>query len=214
MKKIGLALGAGGARGLAHIVCLEAFEELGIKPSIISGTSIGAMVGAPYASGISAQQMRDAVKELVFSKNTKFWEIHKKSDIMKMFNFFDPDYKVGGMIKGEKMIKFIHDHMKIDKFEDLQVPLKIVTTNYWNKEEIVFEKGDLLKAIKASYSLPGMFIPVEINGQLLMDGGLVNPLPYDLIEDECDITVAIDVSANKTVMEDSVPPARIFFPLL
>ena len=207
MKKIGLALGAGGARGLAHITFLEVFEELGIKPSIISGNSIGAIVGAPYAAGLSAKELKEAVNELVFSKKIKFWEIHKKSDIVKMFNFIDPDYSVGGMIKGEKMIKFLHDHMKVDKFEDLQIPLKIVATNYWDKEEVVFEKGDLLQAIKASYSLPGMFTPVKINNTLLMDGGMVNPLPYDLIKNECDITVAIDVSAKKINSEDYVPPA-------
>lgn len=207
MKRIGLALGAGGARGLAHIAFLEAFEELGIKPTIISGTSIGAIVGAPYAAGMSAKEMKEAVNEIVFSKKTKFWEIHKKSDIMKMFNFFDPDYRVGGMIKGEKMIKFLYDYMKIDKFEDLKIPLKIVATDYWNKEEVIFTKGDLLKAIKASYSLPGMFVPVEINGKLLMDGGMVNPLPFDIIKDDCEITVAIDVSAKKTKSEDLVPPA-------
>jgi len=207
MKKIGLALGAGGARGLAHIIFLETFEELGIKPSIISGTSIGAMVGAPYAAGLSAKELKDAVNELVFSKNTKFWEIHKKSDIMKMFNFIDPDYKVGGMIKGEKMIKYLYDHMKVDKFENLLIPMKIIATDYWNKEEVVIEKGNLLQAIKASYSLPGMFVPVEIKGKLLMDGGMVNPLPYDVIENDCDITVAIDVSAQKSKSEDFIPPA-------
>lgn len=207
MKRIGLALGAGGARGLAHIAFLEVFEELGIKPTIISGTSIGAIVGTPYAAGMSATEMKEAVNEIVFAKKTKFWEIHKKSDIMKMFNFFDPDYRVGGMIKGEKMIKFLYDHMKVDKFENLKIPLKVIATDFWNKEEVIFTKGDLLKAVKASYSLPGMFAPVEINGKLLMDGGMVNPLPFDVIKDDCDITVAIDVSAKKTKSEDLIPPA-------
>ncbi|OGU56247.1 MAG: hypothetical protein A2V66_02920 [Ignavibacteria bacterium RBG_13_36_8] len=207
MKKIGLALGAGGARGLAHIVFLEAFEELGIKPSVISGTSIGAIIGAVYAAGISAKEMKEAVNEIVFSKKTKFWEIHKKSDIIKMFNFIDPDYHVGGMIKGEKFVKFLFEHMRIDKFEDLQIPLKIIATNYWNKEEVILEKGNLLQAIRASFSLPGLFSPVDINGTLLMDGGMVNPLPYDILKDDCDITAAIDVSAKKVKTEESTPPA-------
>jgi len=207
MKKIGLALGAGGARGLAHIVFLEAFEELGIKPSVISGSSIGAIIGAAYSAGISANEMKAFIDELIFSKKVKFWEVHKKSDILKMFNFIDPQYKAGGMIKGEKFLKFFYEKIKVDHFEELKIPFKIVTTDYWNKAEVIFEAGELLQAIRASYSLPGLFTPVEIDGKLLMDGGMVNPLPYDILKDETDITVAIDVSANKVIEDDFIPPA-------
>ena len=106
--KIGLALGAGGARGLAFIVILEAFEELGIKPSIISGASIGAIVGAAYAAGLDTKQMRAAVDELVETKNGRFWEIYKKSDLIKLLEFIDPNTKSGGILKGEKIINYFN----------------------------------------------------------------------------------------------------------
>ena len=148
--KIGLALGAGGARGLAFIVILEAFEELGIKPSIISGASIGAIVGAAYAAGLDTKQMRAAVDELVETKNGRFWEIYKKSDLIKLLEFIDPNTKSGGILKGEKIINYFKSHVKIKKFEELKIPLLVVATNYWEKKQEVLSKGDLLSAVKAA----------------------------------------------------------------
>jgi len=207
MKKIGLALGSGGARGLAHILMFEVFEELGIKPSIISGSSIGAIMGASFASGTTSKEIREVVDDLIFHKNSKFWELHKKADITKMFNFVDFGFRAGGIIKGEKLFKILQEEIKAKKFEDLQIPLKIVATDFWKKKEIIMDKGDLHKAVIASFSLPGIFPPVKCKNTLLIDGGLVNPLPYDIIKDECDITVAIDVSANKSKSDGVFPPS-------
>ena len=207
MEKIGLALGAGGARGLSHIVFLEAFDELGIKPSIISGTSIGAIIGAVYASGIPAKEIKDAVNEIILQSSKKFWEIHKRSDILKMINFIDPEIKPGGIIKGEKFVKFLQDQIKTDKFNELKIPMKVVATDFRTNEEVILSKGNLMQAVRASYSLPGLFVPVELNGKLLIDGGMVNPLPYDIIKDDCDITIAIDVSAKKNRNEKKLPPS-------
>ena len=206
--KIGLALGAGGARGLAFIVILEAFEELGIKPSIISGASIGAIVGAAYAAGLDTKQMRAAVDELVETKNGRFWEIYKKSDLIKLLEFIDPNTKSGGILKGEKIINYFKSHVKIKKFEELKIPLLVVATNYWEKKQEVLSKGDLLSAVKASYSLPGIFTPVSRNGKLLIDGGMVNPLPFDVISEKCDLTIAIDVSAKLNNKDAVMPPAH------
>ncbi|MAT57021.1 MAG: patatin [Ignavibacteriae bacterium] len=206
--KIGLALGAGGARGLAFIVILEAFEELGIKPSIISGASIGAIVGAAYAAGLDTKQMRAAVDELVETKNGRFWEIYKKSDLIKLLEFIDPNTKSGGILKGEKIINYFKSHVKIKKFEELKIPLLVVATNYWEKKQEVLSKGDLLSAVKASYSLPGIFTPVSRNGKLLIDGGMVNPLPFDVISEKCDLTIAIDVSAKLNNKDAGMPPAH------
>lgn len=206
--KIGLALGAGGARGLAFIVILEAFEELGIKPSIISGASIGAIVGAAYAAGLDSKQMRAAVDELVETKNGRFWEIYKKSDLIKLLEFIDPNTKSGGILKGEKIINYFKSHVKIKKFEELKIPLLVVATNYWEKKQEVLSKGDLLSAVKASYSLPGIFTPVSRNGKLLIDGGMVNPLPFDVISEKCDLTIAIDVSAKLNNKDAGMPPAH------
>ncbi|MEE9430918.1 MAG: patatin-like phospholipase family protein [Melioribacteraceae bacterium] len=207
MKKIGLALGSGGARGLAHILMFEVFEELGIKPSVISGSSIGAILGASYASGTPVQEIKEVVDDLIFHKNSKFWQIHKKSDYTKMLNFFDFGWKAGGLIKGKKFLKVLRDEIKVDNFEDLEIPLKVVATDYWEKKEVIIEKGDIHKAVIASFSLPGLFPPVECDNHLLIDGGMVNPLPYDIIQDQCDITIAIDVSSTNSNSQNSAPPS-------
>jgi NTE family protein len=207
MKKIGLALGSGGARGLAHILVFEVFEELGIMPSIISGSSIGAIMGASFASGTPSKEIKEVVNDLIFHKNSKFWQLHKKSDYTKMLNFMDFGLKPGGIIKGEKFLKVLREEIKVNTFEDLKIPLKIVTTNFWDHSEVVLEKGDLHKAVISSFSLPGLFPPVKYGGKLLMDGGMTNPLPYDTIQNDCDITIAIDVSARKDKIENGMPPS-------
>lgn len=207
MKRIGLALGSGGARGLAHIKILEAFEDLGIKPSIISGTSIGAIIGAVYSAGISAKDIRDILYDIIFKKNGRFWEIHKRSEFMKMFDFIDPKFRGTGLIKGERFIKYLSSKIGVKNFEKLEIPLRIVATNYWTKEQIILDKGDLLQAVRASYSLPGLFFPTSLNDMILIDGGMVNPLPFDIIRDECDLTVAVDVSAKKSTQAQEMPPS-------
>lgn len=203
---IGIAFGAGGARGIAHILMIEALEELGVKPSIISGSSIGAVVGAFYAAGFDSKQMREILIQLIYPKSDSVFTFLLKSDIVKLFTMFDPQFIKSGFIKGEKFQKFMESHLKVSKFEELNIPLKIVATDYWSKEEVVFAKGELLKPIKASYTLPGLFTPVKIKNRILIDGGAVNPLPFDLLKDNCDITIAIDVTAVKVQSEDEIPP--------
>jgi len=205
-KSIGIAFGAGGARGIAHLLMIEALDELGVKPSIISGSSIGAVVGAFYAAGFSAKEMREILDQLINPKSDSVFDFLLKSDIVKMFTMFDPQFIRSGFIKGEKFQKFMESHLKVSRFEELKIPLKIVTTDYWKKEAVVFEKGDLIAPIKASYSLPGLFTPVKIKDRILIDGGAVNPLPFDLLMDKCDITIAIDVTAFKAQNESEIPP--------
>lgn len=205
-KSIGISFGAGGARGIAHLLMIEALDELGVKPSIISGSSIGAVVGAFYAAGFSAKEMRQILELLIHPKSDSVFDFILKSDIVKMFTMFDPQFIKSGFIKGEKFQKFMESHLKVSRFEELKIPLKIVATDYWKKEAVVFEKGDLIQPIKASYSLPGLFTPVKIKNRILIDGGAVNPLPFDLIMDKCDITIAIDVTAFKAQNESDIPP--------
>ena len=205
MKKIGLALGAGGARGLAHIKIIQAFEELGIQPAIISGTSIGAIVAVAYAAGLSSKQMIDSTREIIFGKNDKYMDFFKKSDFIKILDLLDPAIASGGFIKGEKFMKYFSEHVKTENFEELKIATKIVTTEYWSKSQRILSSGKLLPATRASYSLPAMFTPVKINGELLMDGGLVNPLPLDIIYDKCDISIGIDVSSKKSINPNENP---------
>lgn len=203
---IGIAFGAGGARGIAHLLMIEALEELGLKPSIISGSSIGAVVGAFYAAGFTSKEMREILNQLVNPKSDSVFDFLLKSDIVKLFTMFDPQFIKSGFIKGEKFQKYMETHLKVSKFEELKVPLKIVATDYWKKEEVVFEKGELIQPIKASYSMPGLFTPVKIKNRILIDGGTVNPLPFDLIKNLCDITIAIDVTAVKVQSHNDIPP--------
>lgn len=204
--RIGISFGAGGARGIAHLLMIEALEELGVKPSIISGSSIGAVVGAFYAAGFTSKELRKILDQLVNPKSDSVFDFLLKSDIVKLFTMFDPQFIKSGFIKGEKFQRYMESNLKVSRFENLKIPLIIVATDYWKKEEAIFKKGDLLMPIKASYSLPGLFTPVKIKNRILIDGGAVNPLPFDLIKDNCDITIAIDVTAFKAQNDSEIPP--------
>tara|TARA_R110000868_G_scaffold7071_11_gene38724 strand:+ start:6150 stop:6992 length:843 start_codon:yes stop_codon:yes gene_type:complete len=186
---VSLALGGGGARGLAHIVVLEALDDLGIQPVEIAGTSIGAIIGAGYAGGLSGRQIRDAALAL-FSKRSKtaqlFWQMRGKRVLPRLsFTDFDPSVVletfVGGLIPA--------------KFEDLQIPLTVVATDFYGWSERVFQSGDLHQAVAASFAIPVLFSPVRVDGRILVDGGFVNPLPFDhLCRDN--MCIAVDVTGG------------------
>jgi NTE family protein len=192
MKKIGIALGGGGARGLAHIRFLSVLDEMSVSPAIISGTSIGAIVGAFYACGMEAkriEEMLDKINLLDFSK-------------MIDVNFFSNK----GLLRGKAFEDFLEENLPIKKFEDLRIPLKIVATNFWKREAVIFDSGDLIPAIRASISVPGVFSPVKIGDVILTDGGATNPVPFDIIQDDCDLNIAIDVSGMASPEDkDKIP---------
>lgn len=206
MDKIGVAFGGGGARGIAHILMIEAFEELGIKPSIISGSSIGAIIGAYLASGIDSKEMKIILDKILYPKNNRLiYDFLLKSDVIKALKVFDPQFIKSGLIKGDKFQNLVMSNLKAQTFEELEIPLKLVSTDYHRKEEVIFEKGNLAQAVRASYSLPGLFTPLKIDNRILIDGGAVNPLPFDILINECDITVALDVSAPSSKKKNEIP---------
>lgn len=192
MKSIGLALGGGGARGFCHIAFLKVFDELGIKPKIISGTSIGSIIGSFYAAGMSADAMEDMLESIGFKEITKMMDLNILQDT--------------ALFKGEGIEEFIEDNLPVNTFEECKIPLKIVATDYWRSEQVVFESGNLIEAIRASMSLPGVFRPVEHQGRILIDGGAVNPVPYDIIQNECDICIAIDVAGTRAPKKNHALP--------
>ena len=192
MNKIGLALGGGGARGLCHIEFLKVFDRLNIKPTIISGTSIGSIIGAFYASGISGEEIAS------LAKNLNFLEISKLLD----FSFFH----MSGLIKGDGVMNFLKENIKVNTFSELEIPLKIIATDFWHRKEIVLETGELIPAIRASISIPGLFNPVKMGNKILTDGGAANPLPYDVIQDNCDFVIAIDVNGEKSPEKEKKNP--------
>jgi NTE family protein len=182
-KKIGLALGGGGAKGLCHIAFVKALDEMGLKPSVIAGTSIGAIIGGFYAAGVSGAQMEEILRKVRFL------------DINKMMDFSGP--LTSAFLKGKGVERFFYKHIPVQRFKDLHIPLKVVATDFWRRKEVVFQSGELIPAIRASMSMPLIFKPVKIGDTVLIDGGAVNPLPYDIIRKECDVLIAIDVSGAK-----------------
>ncbi len=195
-KRIGLALGGGGARGLAHIHVLETLDELGIRPVAISGTSVGSVLGALYASGLSGKEIRDLVDRLLLRKIEKFSDVFTQGDFFKSVGLIDPAFQKGALLKGERFVRFLSDSMNCSAFEELEIPLSISTTDYCSGAEVVFRSGDLLSAVRASMAIPGVFSPVKRDGKLLVDGGLVNPLPYNLLPKKCDLIIAADACGS------------------
>jgi NTE family protein len=207
MKKIGIALGSGGARGLAHIIILQAFEELGIKPDIISGSSVGAMIGAAFCAGLSTKEIIENMDEMLHTEQAKDWDIYRNKDYLRLLEFVDIGLRKGGIIKGDKFIAHYKEVLGISTFEELKIPLKVVATNFYTREQSVFDHGELFAPIKASYSVPGLFPPMKINDNYYVDGGMVNPVPFDLLEHLVDITIAVDVLAQGTKpLNDENPP--------
>lgn len=194
-KRIGLALGGGGVRGLAHLHAFCVFDELGIKPHCIAGTSIGAVFGALYAGGFTGQKIKDLVEQLLLQKNGTFADLLNR-DVKKWFELLDPAFSRSAILKGDKIVNFIAESLQCTQFEELKIPLSVATTDFWRGEEVVLDSGDLLSAIRASMAVPAVFMPVEREGRILVDGGLVNPLPCSLVRERCDVVVAVDVSGE------------------
>jgi NTE family protein len=190
---IALALGGGGARGLAHILMLEVFDELGIRPKVIAGTSIGAIFGAAFASGLSAKLIRAHVEEALSQRfGIARYLLSARSDpVLKILNFLPIR---SSLLNPESLLELMLPSAMARDFAHLEIPLKIVATDYYAQEQAILTEGSLRTAVAASIALPALFTPVTVNGRMLMDGGLTNPLPFDILNGEADFTVAIDVS--------------------
>lgn len=190
---IALALGGGGARGLAHILMLEVFDELGFKPKVIAGTSIGAVFGAAYASGLSARLIRAHVEEALGQRFGFARQLlsARSEPVLKLLNFLPIR---SALLNPETLLDRVLPSAMARDFAELEIPLKIVATDYYAQEQTVLTEGSLRTAIAASIALPALFTPVTVNGRTLMDGGLTNPLPFDALHGEADLTVAVDVS--------------------
>lgn len=189
---IGLALGGGGARGLAHLLVLEVFDEFGIKPTAISGASIGAILGALYSSGIKASDIRKYVDSHLHFKLEPRSLRQDGKNLMQIVKLLDLDFSGTGLIKGDSFSHFLYEILEVENFEDLEIPLTVVATDYWNSSQVVFKEGPILPAVKGSMSVPGVFKPSLYNEQFLVDGACVNPVPWDLLEN-CDVVIGVNV---------------------
>lgn len=207
MKKLGIALGGGGAKGVAHIMMLEALDELGLRPYCISGTSIGAIVGALYASGASMKEVREHLTDVSFSEDNNFLDDIFTKDLSHWWDLLDLNFGGKGILDARDFLSRLDAELKVSTFEELQIPLKIVAADFWRREQIVFESGTLLPAIHASMALPGIFQPVQIDERVLIDGGVVNPVPFDVLPDDCDVVVAVDVIGQREAAENDPLPS-------
>lgn len=203
---VALALGGGGARGLAHVLMLEVFDELEIKPTIIAGTSIGAIFGAAYASGYSARQIRAHTEELLGQRYDFARQVFaaRNEPIQRILNLLQLK---SALLNPDLLLELALPSRMAADFEHLKIPLAIIAADYHAREQVVIRDGPLRKAIAASIALPVLFAPVLLGERVLMDGGIVNPLPFDVLDGAADIVVAVDVSgAPREAGEGRVPP--------
>jgi NTE family protein len=189
-KKIGLALGGGGAKGFAHIGVLKALEENKIPIDMISGTSIGAVVGALYCLGKTPEEIKEIAKNTSWKK-LRDWSIPRK-----------------GLIKGDKIENYLREIFDKKSFADLKIPLFVTSLDSSEFREVIFNKGDLAKAARASVSIPGIFVPVENNGNILVDAGILDNIPVELLKKEgADIIIAVSLyeqKERKTIYDEAV----------
>lgn len=179
--RLGLALGSGAARGFAHLGFLEEFAEAGLRPACLSGCSAGAFVGAAYAGGDWEGFVRRAL--------SMQWR--------DLLGLVDPVLPRSGLLKGEGALEFLAGFLRVENLEDCSPPLAVNATDAVTGEEVIFDRGPIIPAVRASIALPGMFNPVRQGERLLLDGGLVNPLPVNLCRlMGAEVIVAVDINAQ------------------
>lgn len=200
---LGLALGSGGANGLAHIAVLQVFDEQGIVPDRIAGTSIGAVIGGLYAAGLSAEEILDIFDDVAGSPLDALSGLAgSELDLVDLLQLGLSD---GGLFDSGGFLRFLAGHTEARRFDELRIPLAVVATDYWSGDSVVIEEGPLFVAIEASMAVPGLFKPVHRGDQLLIDGGTSNPLPYDLLLDDMDLVIAVDVSGSRDPASEPQP---------
>jgi NTE family protein len=212
--RIGLALGGGGARGLAHILMLEVFDEFGIKPTMIAGTSIGALFGASYASGLSAAFIRASTEETLSRRFDMVRQLFaaRSDPVQKLLRLLPMR---NALLNPQALLDIVLPTQVARDFAQLSIPLQLVATDLNSQSAHLMHSGSLRDAIAASIAIPVVFQPVQRGGYTLVDGGLVNPLPFDLLGPDnggvdVDITVAIDVTgASSTDVQVSAHPTAM-----
>ncbi|MCK9200699.1 MAG: patatin-like phospholipase family protein [Gallionella sp.] len=178
-QKIGLALGSGSARGLAHLGVIRAIEEAGIEVDFIAGSSMGALIGAIHAAG--------KLDELEATFKTFDWKT--------MATFFDVVLPKSGLLDGARVGELVRAHIHADTIEMLPKAFAAVATDIVSGEEVVIRSGDVIEAVRASISVPGIFTPVRSNGHILVDGGLTNPVPVSAVRSMgAEFVIAVDLN--------------------
>lgn len=206
--RIGLVLGSGGARGLAHIIAFETFDRLGIKPVEIAGASIGAVLGAAYAAGFSGKALRaHAVRD--FRDRTEVMSRLFKARVGRISDFWKQGLANPVLIDAVATLEtFLPSPLPL-RFEDLGIPLLVIAADLHRMERVVFTEGLLVPAVAASMAIPGLVRPVVHEGRVLVDGGAVDPLPIRAIRQPVDLIIAIDISRAAAREETEAIPGMV-----
>jgi len=191
--RIGVALGGGSARGLTHIPYIEAMDELGLKPAVISGTSIGALIGAGWAAGMTGKELREHSFEVLGTLRTiaaKLWATQIRGIGGLLRNGISMQLDAASIVDAFTPAHFPRE------FRELKVPLYVVATDFQSWHQVVFNSGLLRPAIAGSIAIPSFFRPVVYDNHILVDGGVVNPLPLDQADIDTDFLIGIDVAGD------------------
>jgi NTE family protein len=197
-RRIGLALGSGGARGWAHVGVLRRLQELQVPVHCVAGTSIGSIMGAAYAAD------RLAVLE----------ELSRRLDWRRVAKLFvEMSFPRAGLVTGKRIQQLLREVVGTEQIEDLRIPFAAVAANLDTEEQVVFTRGNVVEAIRASIAIPGIFVPAQHAGQHLVDGGTLNPLPVDVVESlGADVVIAVDVNLHPgrgCELPDADPPRAV-----
>jgi NTE family protein len=185
---MGLALGSGGARGLAHVGVIEVLEEHGVSIDVVAGSSIGALIGALYASGMDRTGLRRMASD---------------TTLRTVIPMFDPSLRYG-FLRGTRLQRTIERWVGGRRVEDCSIPLGVVATDLRTGNTVVFREGDLASVVRASVSVPWVFRPVRVDGRLLADGGLSTPVPAELAREMgADVVVGVDLDWERPVRDPS-----------
>jgi NTE family protein len=203
-KSFALALGGGGARGIAHIAVLEALDEMGARPAAIAGTSIGALIGAAYAAGMPGKDIRRYVIALA----------HNRADVMRRLfaaragtfaNLFNIGLGSATLIDAEIFCAQFLPEQVPDDFGALEIPLTVIASDLHRRQQAAFTAGPLKPPLAASIALPALMRPVVIDDKVLVDGGATNPLPFEPLRGRADVVVAVDISGDPTEARRDIP---------
>ncbi len=201
--RFGIAFGGGGARGLAHIHIIEALDELGIRPVAIAGSSIGAIMGAGMAAGMKGREIREYARSILGTRTqmaSRMWRARP----VTLAEAVEGGLRVT-QFNVERILKAFLPEAVPGTFEELEIPLKVTATDYFGHHLAVFGEGNLHSALAASAAIPAVFRPVTRGGRMLIDGGIYNPVPFDLIERDADIVIAVDVVGAPSEAERKRP---------
>jgi NTE family protein len=195
MKSFALALGAGGARGLAHIAIVEALNEMGVAPVAIAGSSIGAVIGAGYAAGMTGRAMRRHIISLAHNR-TEILRRVMSARATTWSQMLGAGFGNPLVIDAAKFCDAFIADLAPENFTDLKIPLTVMATDLHARAPVVFTDGPLKRAVAASMAVPGLVRPIEIDGRILVDGGAVDPLPFGVLRGKADVILAVDVSGG------------------